>query len=80
MGRSVTADIVKISEGELIPGTQMKVKNIWHPEDYGYPLGSTIGKLKIEDWNQALEYFNIEEGSAKISSDFQLSPNYRKYS
>ncbi len=74
IGESVADDIFKIAEGEMIPGPQVKIKNIWHPEDYGYPLGSTIGKLKPDDWTEVLEYFNIKDGSVKINSDFQLPP------
>lgn len=64
--------ISKVSSGEAIPHYQMKTTGVWHPENYGYPLGHTIGKLNLEDWQGVLEYF----GEAKELRN--LNPNFTK--
>ncbi|MDG5469961.1 hypothetical protein P9J64_16710 [Deltaproteobacteria bacterium IMCC39524] len=45
---------------------QTKVTEIWHPEDYAYPLGQFNGKVKNDDWQKLLKYFDTREERALL--------------
>jgi hypothetical protein len=64
--------LFQLSDGNLIPHYRMKIKGIWHPENYGYPKGVTIGKLQTKDWQEMLKYFDEGENSKLLNSDFRV--------
>jgi hypothetical protein len=53
----VAEHVDKVSDGSAIPMYKAKLTDIWHPEDYAYPLGYFNGRLKIADWQEMIEYF-----------------------
>ncbi len=58
--------VVKVASGEAIPMYNIKVKasSFWHPVDYAYPEGHYKGRVKIDDWQNVLNYF--EDSGVKI--------------
>lgn len=69
------SNIEKLGSGKLIPSS-VSPMGIWHPEDFGYPLGSTIGKLTPEDWRNTSQYF-AEKIDLSISKPRAGSPGFR---
>ncbi len=64
--------IAKVSAGEAIPLYRVKASVGWHPEDYGYPFGHTIGRFKTEEWQGMLEYFGDPDESKSLNSNFAV--------
>jgi hypothetical protein len=64
--------IAKVSAGEVIPLYQVKASVGWHPENYGYPFGHTIGRLELGDWRGTLEYLGESEEFGFLNSNFAV--------
>lgn len=52
-----------VSHGNAIPMYKAKITEIWHPEDYAYPLGFHNGRVKADDWQELVAYFNQSDES-----------------
>lgn len=64
--------IERLGSGEIIP-SMVKIKKTWHPEDFGYPMGCSIGRLNAEDWEGLLQYFQDTDAISALDTNPRLT-------